>query len=199
MARPIELVKHPEAISIFKRIADATGSGEREREIFLALWSFWNFEHAFDDILDSGKFTPAEVENLLQKAAAFVHEALMTPEAEDAKIWFRVSYVTALNRLEWKEDDFNLAIKALDEFAGNLANNPAYQRHAEQHLAMFDTIIFNTLLGDAMHASGDEFKKALAPALRCRDIDFVVNMAKLVGGWELARKISQSCNYDRQD
>lgn len=197
MARPAELVKQPDAVTSFREISSAAGN--EQENVFHALWSFWNFEHAFDDILDSGIFPQDEREKLLHQCADYLHSCLKSPGVPDAVLWFKVNYVEALNKTGWSRDDRALAIKAFDDFTGNLISNPFYQAHAEQHLAIFEMMIFRVIAGDEMAASVDQDRQKLAPAVRCGDIDFLVHVAKLAGGWPLARKITSLRDYDKPD
>lgn len=199
MGRPHELSKHPDANRTFEEIAKAAPDRAYQRHVFDALWSFWNFEHALDDVLDAGHLDAALREDLLRRCYEFINEALMSEPKEsrgDAAIWFDAGYSEAIATAGFAERQQELATLAFMEFAGNLAANPFYRRHARQHLAMFQSMIFRALAGDEMASSLDRRVQALAPAVRCGDVDFIVHVARLVGGWALARKISSERDYD---
>jgi hypothetical protein len=196
MATDSEIDKHGTAIETFKDIADGAGA-ENRRDVFNALWSFWCFEHALDDVIDSGVFTEAERETLLHEALEFVERTLLFPALPPAPFFTR--YTQAVGRMAWPEDQKELAHAALVEFASNLGWNPFYQKYAQQHLAMFQMCVFRAIAGDEMAASLDDTKRTLAPSVRCADIDFVVHVAYLAGGWTLARKITSRRDYDLPD
>jgi len=199
MAREPELKKHRGVVEMFQLIASTAKDENETRHVWNALWSFWNFEHAFDDILDAGHLTGAEKETLLIECAEYLKAVLLTPDAPAAALVFKAHYRAALAAARLDAETNALALQAFDDFTGNLLDNPFYRRHAPQHLAMFDMMILRTIAGDEMASSVDPARQALAPAVRCGDIDFIVHVAKLAGGWEAALKFSALRDYDKPD
>lgn len=197
MARPAELEKHQGVVEMFQTIAQASDLPEQQRNIFLALWSFWNFEHAFDDVLDAGNLVEAERIELLRECSEFIHAALLTPEANGAVIAFKTRYLAALAKSGLPDEE--LAAQAFDDFTGNLWLNPVYTEFAASHRAMFDMMIFRAIAGDEMAGSLIEARRVLSPAVRCGDLDFIVHVAQIAGGWDFARKMSSLRDYDQRD
>jgi hypothetical protein len=61
MATEHEMKKQPDALPFFREVA-----GD-DQQVFDALWSFWNFAHVFDDLIDEIKW-PDEKKELAFKA-----------------------------------------------------------------------------------------------------------------------------------
>ena len=196
MTRPQELAKQPDAVKMFDEIARAAGEGDQGNHVFWALFSAWDFEHAFDDILDSGKICAVEKECLLKNCHHFIH-ATLTPHVDLGQVaMFRAQFIVAAQSAGMEGDHAALALKALDGFTENLLRNPFYRTHLESHRTIFDMMILRCIAGDEMEASPEAKRKQLAPAVRCADIDFMVNVALLAGGWPLARKLTCLRDYD---
>lgn len=200
MARETELAKQPKAVPIFRHIADQVREDAdfTADDVFQALWSVWNFEHAFDDVLDAGHLPLPEREQLLEECAAFVDAALAYGEREAAGV-FKEHFLQALANAPLTPAEQDLAADALQVFAGNLVANPFFQCHADAHRSFLRMMIYRNIAGDAMAAGDNEFHRQLAPAVRCADVDFIVFVADLVGGWKLARTISDLRDYDKPD
>lgn len=195
MTRPEELVKQPDAMPAFELIAAATSEPEDAADIFNALWSFWNFAHALDDLLDEGAWSEATKENALRVTFDFVGAALTRPRDGDEPKRMRALFEQLLDRSGWSEHRKGLALDALKDFAGNLLANPFYREHAREHKAMFDMMIARTIDADHLERTRPDLKHLL-PAIRCADVDFIVHCAKLAGGWELMRQIGKLRDYD---
>lgn len=150
MSRPEEMAKQPDALACIQAIAKAAGP-ERETQFFNAAWSFWNFGHAWDDLVDESK---------------------------------------------WDDSRKELAWRALLEFVADLLTNPVYRDHAHGWSAMFASAVARNLDGDEMARSVNRDRAALAPAVRCADVDILVHFAYLAGGWEMMRSIGRRRDYD---
>ena len=153
MGTPEEQAKQPEALEVFKRIAMAAPP-DRQSAAFAAIWSFWNFAHAWDDLLDG---------------------------------------------CGWPAEKKELAWKAMSEFTADLLINPYYREHAAEWRALFTSAVARNLDGDTMAASGNPARAALAPAVRCADVDIIVHFAYLAGGGDLMRQIGARRDYDPPD
>lgn len=140
-----ESKKHAGVVEFIQEVA-----GERQ-DVANAMWSFWNFAHAFDDLVDGVVLT-----------------------------------------LERKEATF----KALHDFVQDLLLNPFVRQNAQGLLAMFTMALTRCLDGDEMEKSQDAAVKAVAPAVRCGDVDVLMHMVYLAGGWPLLRKFSPMRMYD---
>ena len=55
MSQPHEQAKQPDALATCQMIAKAAGPLQ-EAAVFNALWSFWNFSHVFDDLMDGSQW-----------------------------------------------------------------------------------------------------------------------------------------------
>lgn len=73
MDRPEEVVKQPDAKKTFQQI------GGQRTEVFRALWSFWNFEHVFDDLVDGSLWDKEKKEQAWKAMCEFVCELLCNP------------------------------------------------------------------------------------------------------------------------
>jgi len=140
--------KHPTARPAFTEIA-----GDRP-EVFHLLWSFWNFAHVFDDLLDENN---------------------------------------------WPAERKEQAMKALHDFVVTLLLNPFVRDNAHELRAVFVQAIARSLDGDEMAGSEDAAIRALAPAVRCGDVDVIVQIAYLAGGYKALRKWSKLRAYDQPD
>ena len=196
MSQPDELRKHPKASQVFYDIGQAAATAAVRDDVYSALWAWFNFTHAFDDILDTGNLDDAGREKLLRQCADFLHAALYGVRGSDAALLFKASYLAAATTAGMDADRRALAVKAFDDFAGNLVANPFFRTYSQQHLAMLDSMIFRAMRGDQLAQHADPAVRALAPAVRCGDTDFLVHVAKLVGGWPLACKVSAEATYD---
>ncbi len=154
MSTPEEQAKQPSAEALCRKISNAWPEPADRFYIFNALWSFWCFEHAWDDLMDGKPMTP-----------------------------------------EGKE----LAAKALYCFLDDLLLNPFIRARAHQVRSLMVNALVKSLEGDALARSGDPAKVAVAPAVRCADIDVFRGFAELVGGWELVRELAPLWDYDQED
>lgn len=78
MSQAHEQAKQPDALATCQKIAKAAGP-EREGAVFNALWSFWNFSHVFDDLID-GSHWPKEKKALAWRAVQeFTSDLLLNP------------------------------------------------------------------------------------------------------------------------
>jgi hypothetical protein len=140
--------KHPTAKKAFEQIADG------RPEVFHCLWSFWNFAHVFDDLVDEGTWP-----------------------------------------MERKEQ----AMKALHDFVVTLLLNPFVRDHAHELRAVFVQAIARSLDGDRMATDEDAAVRALAPAVRCGDVDVILQIAYLAGGYSALRTWGKLREYDQPD
>lgn len=198
MSREHELKKQPDAMTMFDQIGQACGDSQTGKNVFWALWCMWDFEHALDDVLDSGKLDAEDKEKLLRQCHQFIHALLTEHPNRDQATYFMAKFMEAVQQAGFTAEDTQLAVKSVENFAMQLVNNPFFYQHAPAHRAMFDMMIMRCIAGDEM-ARGSEKQRRLAPAVRCADIDFMVHVAMLAGGWELARKLTSLRDYDEPD
>ena len=92
MDREEEIVKQPDAKKMFQQIA-----GQRP-EVFRALWSFWNFEHVFDDLLDESTWSSERKEQAYKAMAEFVCELLLNPFFKTYATDMRAMFTSAVMR-----------------------------------------------------------------------------------------------------
>lgn len=197
--RPVEVAKNPKVATELSLVAQLCPA-DQTRDVFLALWSCWNFSQAFDDILDAGHLSEAARETLLRECAEALPDLLLPPaEPSPVVTQFIDEYKHALAGAGMDAEATELAEQALYDFCGNLVSNPVYQKHGAAHLAMFNMMIMRCLKGDEMARSDKPHVRELSPAVRCGDLDFITHIAFLCGGWEVARKISRIMEYDTAD
>lgn len=137
-----EKEKHPDYQEVFKSIS------ANRPEVFDALNSFFNFAHAFDDLVDGSN---------------------------------------------WTMEKKHLAWQSLQQFVQCLLLNPFITSNA----AGIDSLFAN---GIARQVDADEMEQRGADpntvnAVRCADIDVIVHMARLAGGWDAMRKAGKLVRY----
>lgn len=199
MTREDELVKQPDALPMFEYIAAQCDDEIKGADVFNALWSFWNFAHALDDLIDEpeGK-VPEAKEIVLKVVFDFVGNLLITPQDHSYSLPMQTIFGELLEDSGWNAGRKALAREALKDFTGNLLANPFFRDHAHEHKSMFDMIIARTLDADELERTRPHLKPLL-PAVRCADVDFIVHCAKLAGGWKLMREIGKLRDYDVDD
>lgn len=109
---PEELKKNPRALPLLREIATARKNAQEQADIFTAMWSFWCFEHAMDDLLDESGW-PAEKKLLAVKALHdFVSALLTNPVYREHAGDFRALFSSAIAR-NIAGDHFAASPKAL--------------------------------------------------------------------------------------
>lgn len=78
MSQPEEQAKQPDALAACQRIAKAAGP-ERETAVFNALWSFWNFSHVFDDLIDGSNWSDERKALAWRALQEFTSDLLLNP------------------------------------------------------------------------------------------------------------------------
>lgn len=170
-----------------------------DRELFDALWSFWNFEHALDDLLDEGNYSAESRESVmaaLERCVAFwlnLHRDGAADE-EFSKVWGKL-----IAGCGWDSNRMVIADDARFQFASVLVKSDFIQRNAQGVMAMFVMCIFRCLDGDMMAGSPQHSVRALAPAVRCADVDFFIYLIYLKRGFGAARVWSERRDYDVAD
>jgi len=107
-----------------------------------------------------------------------------------------------LDNSGWPPEKKLLALKALQNFVVALLENPFYVKNADAFKALFVTAIARNIAGDQFAASKDAQERAMAPAIRCADIDIFTYFAHLAGGWEFAQLMNSKHKlriYDKPD
>lgn len=152
MTQPKELAKQPDAKAVFEQIARYRHSPVEQQQVLDALWSFWNFAHAFDDLIDESG---------------------------------------------WPIEKKELAWKALQQFTQNLLVNPFIYNNAVSIEALLTSGIERQLAAEDLAKRGET--EELLRAVRCADVDFIVHLARLAGGWEAMRAVGSRRDYDKAD
>jgi hypothetical protein len=91
------------------------------------------------------------------------------------------------------------AMKALHDFVVTLLLNPFVRDHAHELRAVFVQAIARSLDGDRMATDEDAAVRALAPAVRCGDVDVILQIAYLAGGYSALRTWGKLREYDQPD
>lgn len=86
-----------------------------------------------------------------------------------------------------------LAWRALAEFVSNLLTNPFLFTNAESVDAILISAIGRQLDGDLLEQRGESAD--LQRAVRCADLDVILHLARLAGGWECMRAVAPMVRY----
>lgn len=164
-----------------------------------ALWTFWNFEHAYDDLIDLSGWTAAMIEAAMMALFDEVCVALgFEPEQKTISAHNR-TMIALLRVTAWPEMRQMLAIDAQHAFLTALRNNPLYRDNRGDFRALFAQCIFRALDGEAMANSDDPRRQQLAPAVKCGDLEVMFHLVYLAHGWARARQVSSLRDYDQPD
>ena len=104
-----------------------------------------------------------------------------------------------LDNSGWDEQRKLLALRGLQEFVVALLTNPVYRDHAGAFEGLFVTAVARVISGDEFERSRDARERALAPAIKCADIDIFVYFANLAGGFDFAREMSSRNELRKYD
>lgn len=114
MSTPEEQAKQPSAEALCRKISEAWPAAEERAYIFNALWSFWCFEHVWDDLMDGRRMTP-ELRELGNKALyCFVDDLLLNPFIRSRAMQVRSLLVNALLRSMEGDKEGNLDKRCAD-------------------------------------------------------------------------------------
>lgn len=106
--------KNPRALALLREIAQARKSPAEQAELFNAMWSFWCFEHALDDLIDESNW-PAEKKVLALKALHdFVTALLANPVYTEHAGDFRALFSSTIAR-NIAGDEFAASDKTLHQ------------------------------------------------------------------------------------
>lgn len=206
MTRPEEIAKHAELCRRNGEEAPELGSytvieamAGGSPGLFEALWSFWDFEHAVDDLIDGSGWSPDMIEAALLALYEEVLRKLGFPtERKHVSDWTK-TFCALLTGAQWEKTRRALAMEAEWKFFTALRENPLYRDNPGDFRALFAQCIFRVLDGDAMAGSGDARKAALAPAVKCGDLEVMFHLVLLAHGWGRARQVSCLRDYDQPD
>lgn len=100
MSTPEETAKQPRAEAICWKIAKFRNSPVEQQQVFDALWSFWNFAHAFDDLVDGDvKLDAPEKKEMAWRALQqFVTNLLINPMVFNNAVALEALFTSAVNR-----------------------------------------------------------------------------------------------------
>jgi hypothetical protein len=169
-----------------------------DEDVFNAIWLTWNFENAFDDLIDQDGIE----DEIKLCAMAALHDALV--ETLDhghgaAHLRFLQACAHLERRTHWSTARKNLAAAAIQRFFVMLESNPFIRTNAAQIKAMMVQTMLRCLTGDLMARSEDPRKRALAPAVRCGDVDLFMHMIYLARGFAAASVWCGKLGYDTAD
>lgn len=162
--------------------------------VFNAMWSFYNFAHAFDDLLDESGWDAEHIEAAMTTLHDAVTHVLMR-EGPGGNVRALIQ-VLARN---WPESRRVAAQKAADDFFQDLNSNPFIRRHRQEFRCIFVQAMARCLDGEAMAHSDIPERVALAPAVRCGDVDALLHMVYLARGWAALRECGKFREYDLPD
>jgi hypothetical protein len=169
-----------------------------DSNVFKLMWSTWNFENAFDDLIDQEGIE----ENVKLCAMAALHDAIVEVlNISQGAAYSRLLQVCAHleRRTKWHQSRKTMAYCAIQQFFVELASNPFARSNAEQLKAMLVQAILRCLSGDLMARSEDPRKRELAPAVRCGDVDLFMHMIYLARGFAAASAWCGKLGYDLPD
>lgn len=92
MERPEEVKKQPDALSTFEIL------GKQQPALGLALKHFWNFAHAFDDLVDESQWDEERKEQAWKALEGFVTDLLCNPIYTQFANEARILFTTAIHR-----------------------------------------------------------------------------------------------------
>lgn len=199
-----ELEKHA-ALSATKGFSD-DGRGMRtiiehlaagDAVLFEAMWSFVNFAHAFDDLIDESEWNSETREAAVTMLHDAVVDVLTTEFDGTAQTRLFEHYINWTSPLEPSRRA--VARFAWAHFFTALSKNHLILSHTAEIRGMLVQALTRCLDGDAMEASVDPLKRQLAPAVRCGDVDVVFHMVYLARGWAALRECSKFREYDLGD
>lgn len=99
----------------------------------------------------------------------------------------------------WDAQRKLLALRGLQDFVVALLTNPVYRDHAGAFEGLFVTAIARVIAGDEFERSKDARERALAPAIKCSDIDVFSYFATLAGGFDFMLEMNTKENLRRYD
>jgi hypothetical protein len=94
---------------------------------------------------------------------------------------------------QWKLETKERMHRALAEFVSNLLMNPFLFTNAESVEAMLVSAVGRQLDGDLLKERGES--EDLQRAVRCGDVDLVLHLARLAGGWPCMRAVAPMCRF----
>ncbi len=206
MTRPEEIAKHAELCRLAGETPQELGSytaieamAGGDQLLFDAMWAFWNFEHAFDDLIDESGWNGDMIEAAMLALFEEVCRKLGFPgEQKHVSDWTK-TFVALLCGSKWPASRQDLALRAEQRFFEALQTNNLYRLNRGDFRALFAQCIFRALDGEAMAASGDPRKVAMAPAVKCGDLEVLFHLVLLAHGWVRARLVSSLRDYDQPD
>jgi hypothetical protein len=160
------------------------------------MWSFYNFGHAFDDLLDESGGNAEQIEAVMTGLHDAVVYALVR-EGQGYNLEPLLLNMAAAAR--WEYEQTELMMQAAAQFFADLYTNPFIRKHRQEFRGIFVQAMTRCLDGDDMARSEDAFKRQLAPAVRCGDVDALLHMVYLARGWAALRACGKFREYDLPD
>ena len=200
MDRPEELVKYAAICKAngytspangARGLCDAMAAGDAN--VFDVIWKIWNFENAFDDLIDETGID----DDTKVVAIATLHDAVIMAShtclelAKFVEVWRFLE-----QRTTWSKQRRILAATARNHFFSMLHVNPFARAHAQQLKAMLVQTMLRCISGDVMAKSANERSRLLAPAVRCGDVDLFMHIIYLARGFAAASAWCGKLGYD---
>lgn len=91
------------------------------------------------------------------------------------------------------------AVKCLVDFVTMISFNPFYQQYKHTLHPLIIQACTRWLDGDEWARSDDPEKRTMARVVRCGDVDIMMQVAYLTGGWEFMREVRYMRQYDSND
>jgi hypothetical protein len=176
-----------------RSLCEAMAAGDPD--VFDVIWKIWNFENAFDDLIDE---TGIDGDTKIVAIAA-LHDVVIAVNDMDLMRNFLAAWRFLEVRTRWSKQRRILAATARNQFFGMLHLNPFARAHAQQLRAMLVQTMLRCISGDVMAKSGDARKIALAPAVRCGDVDLFMHIIYLARGFGAASVWCGKLGYDLPD
>lgn len=95
-----------------------------------------------------------------------------------------------------KPVDPQLAMRELVMFVDTLTNNDFYRHNKSALFGLMVQAATRAMDGDEWEKSEDSIKRIASHVLRCGDIDLVMHVAFLTGGWDHMRSLKDLRTYD---
>jgi hypothetical protein len=177
----------------FLKIITTLSAGNKE--LFEAMWSFENFAHAADDILDEGLLNEEQSEAFMTMLHDAVCAALLSTNLTPLGLFLNI-YESMVGNSALEENRRFLALKAARDFFRTLIENNFVIRNASELRGMYVQAMTRALDGEAMALDSNPANRTMARVVRCGDVDVLFHMVYLARGFAALRECSKVRKYD---
>jgi len=206
---PIDYMLRPEELAKSAALATAKGEpvmpngsfhafqvmADGDDELFEVMWRIWNFEHAFDDLLDETGINQESKELALAILETEIERATSNQGGRPGHLFYGWWH-TNVQAAAWPEERNVSAHDAMWRFFDLLANNPFCRQYRLEMRTLLVQCLIRCHAGDMMAAHADPAVRALAPAVRCADVDLFMHLIYLKRGFAAAITWSSLRDYD---